>query len=110
MAAAPGPRLRVLGTRAAFVVEALDSQEDALRGGERPGPGWGVEPPERWGSLWQSEGESEPVPSEPGAWPEFYAGVERSLREGGPPPVAPRDAVSALEVVEAARRSAAGRA
>ena len=51
--------------------------------------------------------ESEPVPSEPGAWPVFYTEFERALREGGPPPVDPADAVAVLEVIDAARRSAA---
>jgi predicted dehydrogenase len=106
--AAPGPRLRVLGTRAAFVVDEVDGQEDALREGLRPGRDepWGVEPPERWGRLVRGD-EAEPVPSEPGAWPEFYRGVERWLREGGAPPVDPWDAVRVLEVIEAGRRSAA---
>ncbi|MHB8695484.1 MAG: Gfo/Idh/MocA family protein [Solirubrobacteraceae bacterium] len=36
LAAAPGPQLRVLGTKAAFVVPELDSQENALRSGARP--------------------------------------------------------------------------
>ncbi|MDT8437214.1 MAG: hypothetical protein RRA92_10725, partial [Gemmatimonadota bacterium] len=49
----------------------------------------------------------EPVPTEPGNWPAFYAGVERSLRDGAAPPVDPADAVASLEVIEAARRSAA---
>ena len=53
--------------------------------------------------------ESEAVPSEPGAWPAFYAELERALREGGPPPVDPADAVATLEVIDAARRSAVGR-
>jgi predicted dehydrogenase len=106
--AAPGPRLRVLGSRAAFVVEEVDGQEDALRSGLRPGRDgpWGMEPPGRWGRLVRGD-EAEPVPSEPGAWPEFYRGVERWLREGGSPPVDPWDAVRVLEVIEAARRSAA---
>jgi predicted dehydrogenase len=106
--AAPGPRLRVLGSEAAFVVDEVDGQEDALRAGLRPGRDepWGVEPPARWGRLVRGE-EQEPVASEPGAWPEFYAGVERWLREGAAPPVDPADAVRVLEVVEAARRSAA---
>jgi predicted dehydrogenase len=52
--------------------------------------------------------EEEAVPSEPGAWPEFYAGVERWLRSAADPPVDPGDAVRVLEVIEAARRSAAG--
>jgi scyllo-inositol 2-dehydrogenase (NADP+) len=106
--AAPGPRLRVLGTEGAFVVEAIDGQEDALRSGERPGAGWGAEPRERWGRFVRGD-EQEPVPSEPGAWPEFYAGVARWLRGDAPPPVAAADAVRVLEVIEAARRSAAER-
>jgi scyllo-inositol 2-dehydrogenase (NADP+) len=108
MVGAPGPRLRVLGDRAAYLVAGLDGQEDALRAGRRPsGPDpWGVEPPSRWGRLMAGD-DGEEVPSEPGAWPSFYAMLERALREGGPPPVDPRDAVRGLELIEAARRSAA---
>jgi scyllo-inositol 2-dehydrogenase (NADP+) len=107
LAAAPGPRLRVLGTRAAYVVAEVDGQEDALRSGRRPdGPGaWGVEPELSWGRLVREE-QSEAVPSEPGAWPSFYIALERALREGGPPPVDPWDAVATLEVLDAARRTA----
>jgi scyllo-inositol 2-dehydrogenase (NADP+) len=107
LAAAPGPRLRVLGDRAAYVVDEVDGQEDALRSGRRPDDGepWGVEPESRWGRLIRGD-ESEPVPSERGAWPRFYSELEVALREGGPPPVDPADAVATLEVLEAARRSA----
>ena len=107
LAAAPGPRRRVLGTRAAYLVAEGDGQEDALRSGRRPddpGP-WGVEPESRWGRLVKGD-ESEPVPSEPGSWPVFYTELERALRTGGPPPVDPADAVATLEVIDAARRSA----
>lgn len=109
-AAAPGPRLRVLGDRAAFVITDLDGQEEALRAGRRPGDGsdWGAEPRERWGSLVSGD-RGEPVQSAPGDWPAFYTGFERALREGGPPPVDPWDAVAALAVLDAARRSAAER-
>ena len=105
--AAPGPRLRVLGTQAAFVVQELDGQEDALRAGARPDevPDWGSEPESRWGRLVSGE-ESTPVPSERGDWPRFYALLVRALRDGDPPPVDPRDAVATLRVIEAARRSA----
>jgi predicted dehydrogenase len=110
LAAAPGPRLRVLGTRAAYAVVEVDGQEDALREGRRPDDAgtWGIEPESRWGRLVKGE-ESEAVPSEPGAWQTFYAELERALREGGPPPVDPADAVATLEVIDAARRSAAER-
>ena len=110
-AAAPGPRLRVLGERAAFVITDLDGQEDALRAGRRPGDGsdWGAEPRERWGSLFTGT-DAEPVEPVPGDWPAFYAGFERALRDGGPPSVDPWEAVAGLEVLDAARRSAAERA
>jgi scyllo-inositol 2-dehydrogenase (NADP+) len=108
LAATPGPRLRVLGDRAAYIVTDVDGQEDALRSGARPSgdEAWGIEPPERWGRLITGE-RSEAVASERGDWPRFYTGLERALRHGAPPPVNPWDAVTGLEVLDAARRSAA---
>jgi scyllo-inositol 2-dehydrogenase (NADP+) len=99
---APGPRLRVSGSEAAFLVETVDGQEEALRAGARPGPGWGVEPEERWGRLIRGD-DAEPVPAEPGGWPRFYAGVADALAESGPMPVDPRDAVAVLEILDHAR-------
>ena len=110
LTAAPGPRLRVLGTEAAFVMTQLDSQEDRLRGGARPDEvsDWGAEPESSWGSLVRGD-EAEPVPSEHGAWPRFYELLAAALRDGGPPPVDPRDAIAGLRVLEAARLSAESR-
>jgi len=106
VAARLGPRLRVLGERAAYVKYGLDGQEDALRAGGRPqGPGWGEEPPERWGVLGTEE-RADPVRTEPGAYQRFYQGLVAALRGDGPPPVDPADAVAALRVLDAARRSA----
>jgi scyllo-inositol 2-dehydrogenase (NADP+) len=109
LAASPGPRLRVRGDRAAYVVTDVDGQEQALVSGARPGDAgeWGVEPREKWGHLISERG-SEPIASERGDWPRFYSRLERALREGAPPPVDPRDAVAGLEILDAARRSAAG--
>jgi predicted dehydrogenase len=103
VAAQPGPRLRVLGDRAAFVKHGTDPQEEALRAGHKPDePGFGEEPSERWGLL-GAEGSTTPVPTAPGDYSAFYSGVAQSLREGTPPPVDPSDAVRALELLEAAR-------
>jgi scyllo-inositol 2-dehydrogenase (NADP+) len=107
VAAAPGPRLRVLGDRAAYIVTDVDGQEDALRSGARPsGDEWGIEPAERWGRL-VAEERSEAIASERGDWPRFYTELERALRQRSQPPVDPWDAVAGLEVLDAARRSAA---
>ena len=90
LAAAPGPRLRVLGDRAAYLVAGLDGQEDALRAGRRPSDPdpWGVEPPSRWGRLMAGD-EGEEIPSEPGAWPSFYALLERPCARTGRRPSIP---------------------
>ncbi len=111
-AAQPGARFRVLGDRAAYVKWGLDGQEAALAAGDRPGrPGWGEEPPERWGTVGVEGGEGDaaprPVPTERGAYEQFYAGVLAAVRDGAPPPVDPADAVAGLAVLEAAARSAA---
>jgi scyllo-inositol 2-dehydrogenase (NADP+) len=106
--AAPGPRLRVLGREAAYLVADVDSQEAALRAGARPDtePDWGAQPESSWGRLVRGA-DSQPVHSEPGDWPRFYALLASALRDGGPPPVDPRDALTNLRVLEQARRSAA---
>lgn len=103
VSAAPGPRLRVLGSRAAYVVEHLDGQEAALAEGADPGQAdFGAEPRQRWGRLVRGE-ESEAVPTEPGRWRDFYPAVERAIRTGGDPPVAGADALAALEVLDEVR-------
>ncbi|MFJ4812243.1 Gfo/Idh/MocA family oxidoreductase [Streptomyces longwoodensis] len=105
-----GPRLRVLGSAAGYVKYGLDPQEAALREGLRPGPGWGEEPEELWGRIGSGESPvtsgGDPVHSLPGAYPAYYAAVAAALRDGGPNPVTALEAAAALDVLEAARRSA----
>jgi scyllo-inositol 2-dehydrogenase (NADP+) len=103
----PGPRMRVLGSSGSWVKYGMDRQESALRAGERPdGPHWGAEPEAAWGSL-AAGAEPRPVPSEPGDYRAFYAGLVAALRRGAPAPVDPMDAVAVLHVMDAARESAA---
>jgi scyllo-inositol 2-dehydrogenase (NADP+) len=106
ISAQPLARMRVLGSRSAYVKVQSDMQEAALRSGGRPDqPGWGEEPREHWGLLGVGDAAT-PVRSEPGAYQQFYAGVVASLRDGAPPPVDPEDAVAGLEIIEAARSQA----
>jgi scyllo-inositol 2-dehydrogenase (NADP+) len=104
VAGSQGPRLRVLGSRASYVKAGLDVQEAALRAGQRPGSGWGEEPPEAWGRL-GTDGQGRPVPTVPGAYPAFYAGVAAALLDGAASPVAAADAATVIDVIEAARAS-----
>lgn len=107
VAADLGPRFRVLGERAAYVKRGLDVQEAALRSGARPGdPGFGEEPEEAWGRV-GADPDWSPVRTERGDYLAFYVALERAVRGEGPVPVDPEDSVRGLEVLEAARRSAA---
>jgi scyllo-inositol 2-dehydrogenase (NADP+) len=113
VAAIAGPRMRLSGLRGAYEQPGVDPQEDMLRSGMRPGdPGWGLPPRERWGRLVTADPEpgDRTVEPEPGRWEEFYARVRESLLDGSPPPVDPRDGLRAVELIDAARRSAAERA
>jgi scyllo-inositol 2-dehydrogenase (NADP+) len=105
--AAPGPRLRVLGTEGALLVTALDGQEDRLRAGERPDTvsDWGVEPRHSRPRLIIGD-QSVPLSGPPGDWPAFYRLLATALAGEGPPPVDPRDAVAVLRLLELARQSA----
>jgi predicted dehydrogenase len=106
VAAQRAPRFRVLGDRATFVKYGLDGQESAMAVGVVPGSaGWGEEPADRWGFLGE-EGTAQPVATVPGAYPRFYAAVAAALRGDAPMPVDPDDAVTGLEILEAARASA----
>ncbi|MER6080216.1 Gfo/Idh/MocA family oxidoreductase [Streptomyces sp. NPDC001833] len=111
-AAQLGPRFRVLGSKAGYVKYGLDPQEDALRKGERPGTSatWGREPESLYGSIGAGEspvtGGGRTVPTLPGDYPAYYAAVARALRGEGPNPVTALEAAAALDVLEAARRSA----
>jgi scyllo-inositol 2-dehydrogenase (NADP+) len=88
-----GPRFRVSGLRGGFASDGLDPQEAQLREGMRPGdPGFGEAP-----GL------------EPGRYLAFYEGVRDWARGDAPPPVDPLDSLRVLEVLDAARESAAAR-
>jgi len=107
VAADIGPRLRVLGSAGSYVKYGMDTQEGALRSGRTPrDQDWGVEPEAAWGRF-GVPGDVRVVPTEPGAYQQFYAEVRDALRTGTPPPVTIDQAIEVLAVIEAARRSAA---
>ncbi len=101
-----GPRMRVLGTRSAYVKYGLDVQEDALRRGGRPDrdEAWGTESEASYGTL-GVVGEATPIATEPGAYQRYYEGIAAALRGESDLPVDPRDSVEGLRIIEAARRS-----
>lgn len=101
VAAAPGPRFRVLGTRGAYLKDGLDPQEGELRAGRTPGgPGWGEDAEAAWGRLCHGD-TAEVVETVPGDYPQFYRLMTAHMRGFGPVPVDPWDSLEALAVIEA---------
>lgn len=105
VAGAPGPRTRVLGSRATYVVTAFETEAHVFGFDDAPGcTGWLV-----------CDQERRPVPTSPGGHGDFYPAVLRALTapdaaaRQAAMPVDPRDAVHVLAVLDAARRSAAER-
>ncbi|HEY3597021.1 MAG TPA: oxidoreductase [Paraburkholderia sp.] len=102
------PRFAIHGTRGSYVKYELDTQEDQLKAGLRPGDvgfGAGNAP----GLLRVLEGENEverELPTRDGAYAEFYRALAESIREGAPFPVSADDAIDVMAIVELANRSA----
>jgi scyllo-inositol 2-dehydrogenase (NADP+) len=108
-AAQAGPRFRMLGSTAAYVVYGLDPQEHALVAGARPRDAdFGVAPEHAWGMLGIDGAGSSPSPiaTERGDYAAFYAGVAATINDGAPPPVDPFDALAALQIIAQAHEIA----
>ncbi|SDT78707.1 Gfo/Idh/MocA family protein [Actinoplanes derwentensis] len=106
--AGPGPRFRVTGSAGTFISPELDYQETLLKAGKTPalmGDRWGVEPEHRWGHLFRGA-TGAPVESCRGRWDTFYPAVAEAVAGTGPLPVDPWDSVRAMEILDAARKSA----
>ncbi len=103
----PAPRFRAHGSAGSLVVPSADGLSARLLAGEDAGAaGWGEV--DAVATLARGADRRE-VPFERGAWAEFYAGWGAAVRGQGPLPVDPWDSVRALEVLDAARVSAAQR-
>lgn len=100
--------LRVYGSRGSYAASGSDVQAEAIFAGKRPADnpdGWGYDAPEHWGTLRNEAGETR-VPSEQGAYHDYYTAFARSLRDGTAPPVTAAEAIATLAVLDAARISA----
>ncbi len=101
LAGAPGPRTRLLGTEGAYLVAGVDDDPTALSA-------WADQDGDHRGWLLRGA-DATPVPRAPGDWADFYTGVRDALVGGGSPPVTGAAGVAVIEVLDAARRSAAER-
>ena len=99
---APGPRVRLLGTKGALVIDELDPQEDALRAGEIPFGGVWLKPMVNTAAIHKG-GEVLPVESVSGNYAAFYTLVKAAIESGSAAPVSLGDALRVAQIIEEAR-------
>ena len=100
--------LRAYGSAGSYLARGTDVQAQAIFAGKRPadlGDEWGYDAPEYWGTLRTADGDVR-VPSEQGAYQDYYTQFAAALRGEGDFPVPAEQAVHTLEVLDAARTSA----
>ena len=111
LCAQQAPRFRVLGSVGGFTKHGVDPQEPYIVAGGSPlDEEYGVEAPE-WAGLLGRDGHLDALPTERGAYPQFYRLLAEKILDGGasspaPLPVDPGDAVEVLKIIEAARELA----
>lgn len=108
LAASPGPRYKLSGTKGAYVKAGAaiqDPQAGMLTSGMKPGdPGWGEDRPEDYGYF--TDGQTrETIPTVPGSYQSFYSGLADAILHDKQPPVPVEDARDIVAIIEAAFRS-----
>jgi predicted dehydrogenase len=108
LCAQQGPRFRILGSAGGFTKHGVDPQEPYIVAGGGPlDAEYGLEAPE-WAGVLGRDGHLDALPTERGAYPEFYRILAAKIADGGttsglPLPVNAEDAVAVLGIIEAAR-------
>ena len=115
LAAQPGPRFVLHGTRGSYVKHGLDTQEDALKAGRLPDPAqpgaWGADP--QAGTLHLASDLAQPEtlvqspwPTQAGDYPAYYAAVRNAVQGRGANPVPATQALVVMRWLDLGRRSA----
>jgi predicted dehydrogenase len=106
-ASADLPRFVVHGTLGSYVKFGMDSQEDALKRGERPGgSNWGADPLPGTLYTWKDgQLETRLVPAMAGDYAGYYEAVRDAITNGAPNPTTPEDILGVMTVLETAVRS-----
>lgn len=110
IAYAPSHHLLVHGTAGSFIKYGMDPQEEILRGPNCPdghdwGANWGLEPPERWGTLSLATGETKKIETERGDYRGFYANVRDTIEKRAPLDVPPEQFLRTQRALVLAHKS-----
>ena len=99
---APGPRIRILGTKGALVINDLDPQEALLRNGMYPKGGtWNVPTASR-AFIHRGDDVNE-IAGENGNYALFYSAVAGAITGNNPWPIDNKDALLVADIIDQAR-------
>ncbi|MVM38923.1 oxidoreductase [Spirosoma sp. HMF3257] len=98
-------RYSLHGTKGSFIKGGLDVQEERQRLNELPNQAdWGVEPQDRWGTLYR-DGKAEVIESAPGNYTPFYDNLYDAIVNGAEPAITPADIQQLARVIDLALES-----
>ena len=99
---APGPRIRILGTKGALVINELDPQEALLRAGKYPENGTWTVPTTSQAFIHRGD-DVEEIESVPGNYGHFYKAIELAITTGATWPIPNSDALFVAAMIDQAR-------
>lgn len=100
---APGPRIRILGSQGALVINDLDPQEGLLRAGKFPAGGFWNEPTTSMAHIHRGD-QIEEIIGEPGNYAMFYLAVASAITNGTAWPIPNDDALLVAQIIDQARK------
>jgi predicted dehydrogenase len=99
---APGPRLRVIGSEGAFVVNELDPQEALLRAGKAPHEGKWQEDTRSQTFIYRGEN-VEKFEADPGNYGTFYSLVHDAIVNKTAMPISSQEILNVAQIIDRAR-------
>ena len=99
---APGPRMRVIGSEGALVIEELDPQEDLLRAGVLPRGGKWNQPTASAAFIHRGE-KVEKFEADHGNYCVFYSLVHDAITNKTPMPISAKEILEVAHIIDQAR-------
>ncbi|WJE50992.1 oxidoreductase [Bacillus cereus] len=102
-----GPHFSVHGDKGSIIKYGMDSQEEQLKAGMKPGSAGYGEDSENNFAILETEEEVKPIPTEVGCYEIYYKGVLDSIVNGTHPPVTAEEGLQVIRLIQAAIESSA---
>ncbi|SDX03105.1 scyllo-inositol 2-dehydrogenase (NADP+) [Marininema mesophilum] len=100
-----GPHFSIHGEKGSIVKYGMDSQEEQLKAGMKPGSeGYGEDARHRYAIL-STEEKEQHIPTEIGCYENYYKGVRDAIMKQDRPPVTGEEALNVIRIITACLQS-----